>query len=129
MTFFRERKFRTLYRSRQGSIFGVCRGLADYADLPVIWIRLALVVLAIFTWFVPVVAVYILAAFLMKPEPVLPPKTEDDWEFYNSYASSKSMALGRLKRKFDQLERRTQRVEAMVTAREFDWERRLRTGV
>ncbi|MGA1204209.1 MAG: PspC domain-containing protein [Opitutales bacterium] len=26
---------RTLYRSRKGLIFGVCRGLADYADIHV----------------------------------------------------------------------------------------------
>ena len=27
------------YRSRSGMIFGVCRGLADYLDFPVFWMR------------------------------------------------------------------------------------------
>lgn len=116
---------RPLYRSRKGWIFGVAKGLANYADLPVFWIRLALVAALVFTGFFPVAFIYVLAAFLMKPEPVLPPQTDDDWEFYNSYTSSRAMAIGRLKNKLDQLERRTRRVESAVTARAFDWEHRL----
>jgi len=36
------------------------------------------------------------------------------------------MALHRLKRTFDNLDRRIQRIESIVTARDYDWERRLR---
>jgi phage shock protein C len=36
------------------------------------------------------------------------------------------MALQRLRHVFDKLDRRVQRVEDTVTAREYDWERRLR---
>ena len=61
----------------------------------------------------------------MKPEPVLPLQTEDDEEFYNSFASSRRMAIHRLKRTFDHLDRRIQRIESIVTARDFDWDSRL----
>jgi phage shock protein C len=61
----------------------------------------------------------------MKPEPVLPLETEAEQEFYNSYATSRSMALHRLRRTFDQLDRRIRRIESIVTSREYDWERRL----
>ena len=32
---------RGLYRSRNGVILGVCRGIADYFDLSAFWIRTA----------------------------------------------------------------------------------------
>ena len=112
------------YRSRRGAIFGVCRGLAEYFDFSVFWMRMIAVVLCLFTGCWPVLAGYILGALLMRPEPVLPLESEDDAEFYNSYTSSRSMALHRLKRTFDRLDRRIQRMEGIVTAKDYDWEQR-----
>jgi len=116
------------YRSRHGMIFGVCRGLADHFDLPVFWIRVFFVLAMLFTGFWPMGVVYLLVAFLMKLEPVLPLQSADDAEFYNAYATSRGLALQRLKRTFDSLDRRIQRIEAIVTATDYDWERRLREG-
>ena len=126
--FYSSFKSRPLYRSRDGMILGVCRGLADYTDLSAFWIRVAVIITFVTTGFFPVVVLYIVAAMLMKPEPILQPTSVSDWEFYNSFASSRSLALARLKRQFEQLERRTRRIEDRITAREFDWENRLRTG-
>lgn len=117
-----------LYRSRSGLICGVCRGLGEYADISPLWIRLGVLAAFFLSGFFPVVIAYFVAALLMKPEPVLPPASDEDLEFYNSFASSRSMALARLKRKLEQLERRTRRIESAVTAREYAWEHRLRTG-
>ncbi len=114
-----------LYRSRQGVIFGVCRGVAEYLDVSVFWGRVITVVAAVFTGFTPMIIVYILAALLIKPEPVVPIENEAEEEFYNSYVSSRPMALQRLKRTFDALDRRIQRIEGIVTAPDYDWERRL----
>lgn len=123
------RKRRPLQRSRNGMIFGVCKGLANYSDLNVWCIRAILVALCLLTWVVPFVLAYLVAAILMPPEPVLEPTTEEDWEFYSSYASSRSLALYRLKRQFDQIERRTRRIESVITAREYNWDQRLKTGL
>jgi phage shock protein C len=60
---------RGLYRSRNGILLGVCRGVAEYFDFSVFWIRALVVILFIFTGFWPVVGLYILAALLMKSEP------------------------------------------------------------
>ena len=117
-----------LYRSRHGMIFGVCAGIADYLGLNVFWVRVATVALFLFTGIWPTAIAYILAALLMKPEPVIPIETEEAQEFYNSYVSSRGLALHRLKRTFDNLDRRVQRMETIVTAREYDWERRLNEG-
>ena len=113
------------YRSRRGKILGVCKGLATYFDFPVLWMRVIAVVLLFISGMWPMVIVYFVAALLMKPEPVLPLKTEEEQEFYDSYASSRRMALHRLKRTYDNLDRRIQRIESLVTSREYDWERRL----
>lgn len=125
MTRFTETGRRGLYRSRSGIILGVCKGVAEYLDVSVFWTRAIAVGLLIFTVVWPIVLLYILAALLMRPEPVLPLQTESDREFYNSYTSSRTMALHRLKRTFDSLDRRLRRMENIVTAREYDWERRL----
>jgi phage shock protein C len=117
-----------LYRARDGFCFGVAKGLANYSGIPAIWIRIALIITFFATGYFPIVVAYIVAGIVIPKEPVLPPVTPDDQEFYNSYTTSKTMALARLKRKFDQLDRRTQRIESMVTAKEFAWEHRLRTG-
>ena len=117
-----------LYRSRQGAILGVCKGLAHSFDIPVFWVRLIAVAILLFSGFWPAIGLYILAALIMKPEPVLPFQGAEDMEFYNSYTSSRSMALGRLKRTYDSLDRRLRRMEDTVTAKEYDWERRFNQG-
>ena len=116
-----------LYRSRKGVILGVCRGIAEYFDFSAFWVRAIAVILLFFTGFWPIMIVYFGAALIMKPEPVLPIHTEDEQEFYDSYLHSRKGAADRLKRRYDNLERRIQRMEHAVTTREFDWEHRLNT--
>ena len=113
-----------LYRSRSGKILGVCKGLADYFDFSVSGMRVIAIALLIFSGVWPMIIVYFVAALLMKPEPVLPLETEEEQDFYNSYTTSRSMALRRLQRIYDHLDRRIQRLESTVTTREYDWERR-----
>ena len=65
---------RGLYRSRHGALLGVCRGLAEYFDFSVTWVRILTVVAFIFTGFWPVGMLYIIMALIMKPAPVLAPR-------------------------------------------------------
>ncbi len=115
----------TLYRSRSGMVCGVCKGFAQYYGFDVFWTRAGMVALALMTTFWPCVIAYVIAAMVMKPEPVLPLESAEDEEFYNSYSGSRTMALQRLKRTYDNLNRRIQRLESAVTARDFDWDERL----
>ena len=114
-----------LHRSRNGMILGVCRGLAEYFDLSVFWVRVAAIILFLITGFWPTGILYFVAAFIMKPEPVIPIESDDEQEFYESYVRSKDMAVDRIKRRYENLERRIQRMEHTVTKPEFDWEKRL----
>jgi len=113
------------YRSRRGVIFGVCRGLADYFDFSVFWIRFFLVFIFFLSGIWPVVGLYIIASLLMKPEPVRPIETEEEQEFYDSYVNSRKRATQRLKRRYGSLERRIQRMEDTVTGREYEWDQKL----
>ena len=114
-----------LYRSRHGVLLGVCRGFAEFFDFSVAWTRAIAVGLLILTGFWPITGLYLLAALLMKPEPVIPLRSEDEQEFYDSYTGNRHRALKRLKHRFERLERRIQNMEHIVTAPEYDWDRRM----
>jgi phage shock protein C len=118
------RKDRTIYRSRDGVIFGVCRGIADYFDFSPFWVRMAMVVTFMLSGFWPVIGIYLAAAFFMKPRPTRPIENEAEHEFYDSYVHSPKNAAWRLKKKFENLDKRIRRMEDRVTAREYEWERK-----
>jgi len=122
---FKARADRGLYRSRNGAIAGVCRGLAEYYDFSVFWLRAIVIVLLFFSGFWPVLFVYFVASLVMKPEPVRPIHTEDEQDFYDSYVHSRPNAARRLKRRYQNIERRLQRMEDTVTGREFEWEQKM----
>lgn len=120
---------RSLYRNRNGVIFGVCSGIADRFDLSVMWLRVLVVATTFLTGIAPGVIIYVIAALVLKPEPDRAYLGRDyEREMGASFSGSKSEALNRLKGKLERLERRTRDMENVVTDREFDWERRLRTG-
>jgi len=84
------------------------------------------VAIFVFTGFWPTLFLYVVAALVMRPEPVVPLENDAEEEFYNSYVTDRSMALRRLKRMFMRLDQRIQRMESVVTSPEFTWERRMR---
>lgn len=116
---------RGIYRSREGIIFGVCRGVAEHFDFSIFWARVLAIILLFVSGFWPAIGLYLIATLLMKPAPIIPLKTEDEQEFYDSYANSRHLAARRLKRRYENLERRIRRMEHIVTAREFDWDEKL----
>ena len=117
-----------LYRSRDGVILGVCRGVADYFDIKVFWVRAIMVIIFLLSGFWPVIGIYLVAALLLKPEPAQSFATDDERDFYNSYAHSPQSAAQRLKKKFNDLDRRIRRMEDSVTGREYEWERKFNSS-
>ena len=71
---------RGLYRSRKGEIFGVCQGIAEWRDLPVGPIRLAMILLAVFTGFAPMIIIYLLAALVLPLEPKGADRRYSGWD-------------------------------------------------
>ena len=120
------RRRERIYRSRNGLIFGVCRGVAEYFGFSVFWVRTIVVLLFLFTGFWPVGVLYLLAVFLIRLEPVVPISSIYEQEFYDAYLHSRPQAINRLKRRYDSLKRRIQRMEDTVTSSEFNWEGRFK---
>jgi phage shock protein C len=117
---------RRLYRSREGAILGVCKGIAGYFDISLFWTRAIAVLLLLVSGFWPALGAYLLTALLLKPEPVIPFDTEGEESFYDTYAHAPRRAAPGLKQRYDRLERRLRRLEDSVTTKSFDWEQRLR---
>ena len=105
--------------------FVALRRIKDYFDFSVFWVRAIVVICLILSGFWPITGLYFLAALLMKPEPAIPIHSNDEQEFYDSYVSSRRGAVDRIKRRYENLERRIRRMEHTVTSREFDWDSRL----
>jgi len=58
-----------LYRSDNRMLAGVCGGIADYFGVDATLIRLAYVLLSVFTVAFPGIIVYILAAIIIPSDP------------------------------------------------------------
>ena len=114
-----------LHRSRNGVILGVCRGIAEHFDFSVFWVRSIAVIILLLSGFWPITGIYFIAALIMKPEPAIPIQSDDEQEFYDSYLNSRKRAADRLKRRYENLERRMRRMEHTVTSREYDWDNRM----
>jgi len=123
-----ERSLRGLYRSRDGVLLGVCRGIAQHFDLSVTWIRLFVVVMLLLTGVWPITGIYLVASLIMKPEPVRPFENEEEQDFYESYVDSRRRAAESLRKRYRDIERRIRRMEDAVTSKEYDWDRRMGSG-
>jgi phage shock protein C len=111
MSRYRRTSRRGLYRSRNGVILGVFKGLADYFDFSVNWLRAIAIIALIFTGFWPIVGLYILAALLMKSDPTLRVKQGTRHCFDCQFTYAKHDAADRIKRKWRHLEKRIRRME------------------
>ena len=60
---------RRLYRSRHGEWLGVCKGIAEWRDLPVDTVRLIVILIAIFTAIVPCLIIYFLVGLVLPINP------------------------------------------------------------
>ncbi len=123
----RNRSFfrRGLYRSREGLIFGVCRGISDYLGFSLFWTRVIVVALFLITGFWPTGIIYIVAALLMKPAPVTCSGYRKERASYDSYGYSGDMKNDYAGKDYSDLEKRIRRMERSAAMTEFDWERRL----
>lgn len=106
---------------------GVCKGISETFDFSVFWVRVIFVITLFFSGLWPVIGIYLVAAFLMKPRPVKPLETEGEKDFYDTYVNSRTGAIRTLKSRFESLERRIRRMEDTVTTSEFEWERKINT--
>ncbi|MGD1823393.1 MAG: PspC domain-containing protein [Pleomorphochaeta sp.] len=63
--YYRKRQRRKLYRSKNGLIFGVCEGLANYTGISVGLIRFLTILTFICSGFAPIGIIYLLMAVFL----------------------------------------------------------------
>ena len=115
---------RNLYRARDGMILGVCLGLSRYFSIPTALVRLAAIILTISTGFGLGIALYLLAAILIAPEPAIKPENDREASFYKKCRNSRTAAYDEIADKLNRLDKRLQNMEDQVTRSGFDWESR-----
>lgn len=143
---------RRLYRSSNGKLLGVFSGIAESLGFSVCWTRIVGVSLLLMIAGsagangVGVTLMvggffYMLAALLMQPprtagtrlsddeEDLIPPPTpRSRWGSFSQEPPPTPVPrvdLAQLDRQLESLNRRIQRMETIVTDRQYDWERRL----
>lgn len=60
---------RRLYRSRNGEMLGICKGIAEWRDLPVGIVRLVFIIIAISTAIAPALIVYFIVGLILPINP------------------------------------------------------------
>jgi phage shock protein C len=106
-----------LYRDpAHGKIAGVCAGLGAYFGVRVGGVRIALIILSIFGFFVPVLVAYIVLAVLLHPKPDHLFKDSDDEAFWRSVNRRPADTVSGLARRFRALDDRLARMEHRVTS-------------
>lgn len=111
---------RRLYRSRNGLILGVCKGLAEYLGIGTGLVRFIAVVLFLTTGFWPVGVIYLALGLVLDKAPQPNPEPGA------SPLLSRAEKLRGLQKRMEQLDGRIRRMEDTVTHPSFDWEKRLR---
>jgi phage shock protein C len=115
-----------LYRDmRNAKVMGVCAGIADYFDIKVGVIRFLAILALIFTggW---AIVPYVLMGFMLdkKPEGLYERPLED--EFWRTARTKPDYTSADLRRRYDEVERRTRDLEAYITSKRFRLDRELR---
>ena len=110
-----------LYRNpRDGMVFGVCAGLADYMDVAAWKLRIAFIAFAFF--FPPgAFVIYLMGAFFLRRRPEVraaPADAEED-RFWRAVSGRPSETFHALRHRFRELDARLATMEHVVTSEEF----------
>lgn len=110
-----------IYRNiRDGKVAGVCAGLADYFGWRVKMVRLALILLTIFFFPMPIF-IYAAAAFFMpRGEPIATRYADPEEErFWRNYSVKPTVTFSELRHRFRALDARIADMERAVTSSDY----------
>lgn len=83
------------------------------------------VVVLMITGIWPMIGIYVVAALVMKPEPIRPFESVAERDFYDSYMDSRHRTARRVRRRYDNIDQRIRRMEDIVTGKDFEWEEKM----
>lgn len=115
-----------LYRDPDhGMIAGVCAGLAEYIGLRPVQVRL-LAILGLVFFFVPALVLYVALALALPPKPPDLYRAEDEALFWRTVRTTPNQALGALRERLRDLDRRLGHIESLVASDEYELRRKFR---
>jgi phage shock protein C len=116
-----------LYRNpRNGRVFGVCAGVAEYFGFDVTVTRVLLVIGAFFSFSMLIIA-YVILALLLPVKPSEGPGSEDRSDpVQRKVRSDPHEMLSSVRYRFRDIDSRLQRLEKYVTSNRFQLDREFR---
>lgn len=114
------------FRAKDGVIFGVAKGLADYFGWSVGIVRLVLILATIFLFFWPTIILYLLAAMIMSPEPNGRLNSPEERDIWLQTQLDPAAAMEQLSRRASSLEKRLRRIEDFVTSKDYLWLKKMK---
>jgi len=119
------RRFRLWRDTERGILAGVCAGIADYAGIEPIIVRIAAVAGLVF-FFVPTIVAYLILAVALRPKPPALYESRDEEAFWRGVNTAPTDTFQSLRHKFRDLEERLRRMEGQVTSGDFELHRKFR---
>lgn len=101
---------------QNGQISGVCSGLADYTGIDALWIRVGLVLLALTTSGMVIIA-YVLIACLAERKPIGLYNSQEDQKFWQGVRTNPRRSTAEVRSKFRDIDRRLADIEMYYTSR------------
>ncbi|WP_336981290.1 envelope stress response membrane protein PspC [Altererythrobacter fulvus] len=103
----------TLYRDkRNGKIFGVCAGIADYTGINVLWVRLGFLISLVTPMSGLTVPGYIIAGFLLNKKPADLYVDRDEQQYWQRVRQSPKRTAREIRARFRDIDRRLAEVES-----------------
>jgi phage shock protein C len=96
---------------------GVCAGMADYAGVDVLFVRIGLVLLTLAGGFPWTLVAYWLMAWMGTPKPIGLYQTEADAKFWQGVRTNPKRSTAEVRAKFRELDRRLADIETHYTSR------------
>lgn len=96
---------------------GVCSGIADYAGVEVIWVRVGAVILTVAGGFPWTLLAYFLVAWMATPKPSGLYETHEDEQFWQRVRANPARSTRDVRSKFRDIDRRLADIEMMYTSR------------
>jgi len=117
------RDIRLIRRSnRQARIFGVCSGIAQWADLDIKTFQTFAFLIVLFTGFFPGAVIYVILAL------IIPSENEDSNPYYKKYEREEDpyydKTTDELRKEYEELKKKVETMEDEMFDKEKDWDQR-----
>lgn len=102
---------------QNGKWMGVCAGIADYAGIDVLWVRIGAVLVTLMGAFPWTVVAYLLTAWMADVKPGGLYASQDDEKFWQGVRTNPARSTRDVRSKFRDIDRRLADIETFYTSR------------